>query len=303
MKVYILIAAGVLLLLLVVLRKRLAPYFRFLFTPMFLINFFCAIIVAGLAFWGLLAYLDNYTLHGENIAVPNFYGIHVNDLDSFSKEKNLRYMINDSVYSDELPKGTVVKQDPIAHTEETESFVKPNRTIYLMVVRSGVEYKTMPKVKDLSKDFAISSLMINGLTYAIKPVPGEYRDLVYGAYYKGKEIKEGEKIPKGSEILLHVGRGTGGDRTGVPNLICNTIEEARESLSGYSLFLDFHCDDCKTAMDSLNAKIYKQVPGAVSLGNSLVREGSELTVFASVVYECEKQVPVQDSTSMQPNTP
>jgi len=303
MKVYIFIAAGVLLLLILVFRKRLAPYFRFLFSTMFLINLAVASIVAVFAFLGLLAYLDNYTLHGENIAVPNFYGMHIDDLDDFVQENNLRYVINDSVYSDNIAKGTVVKQDPIAHTETTESFVKPDRTIYLMVIRSGVEYKTMPQVKDLSKDFAISSLKINGLNYRIKPVVGEYRDLVYGAYYKGKEISQGEKVPRGAEILLHVGKGTGGARIGVPNLKCNTIEEARTALSGYSLFLDFHCDDCKTSADSLNAIIYKQVPGAVSLQNSMVREGSDLTVFASVDYTCDKVPSKPDSTGVPPNDP
>ena len=269
---------------------------------MFILNLFAALIVAAVAFWGLLAYLDKYTLHGENIAVPNFHSLHIDDLDAFTEEHNLRYKISDSIYSENRPKGTVIKQDPIAHTVETESFVKPDRTIYLTVTRSGIDYKTMPKVNDLSKDFAISSLKISGLRYKLKPVVGEYRDLVYGAEFNGKAIKQGEKIPRNSEILLLVGKGVNGDPTGVPKLYCHTIDEARLALGGYSLFLDFQCADCLTATDSLNAKIYKQVPGAVSLGNSTIREGSDITVFASKDQSCDK-FSVPDTSKVMSNNP
>ena len=90
MKVYILIALGTILLCIVLFRKRLKPYFRFLFSKLFLLNLIAALTVAGFAFWGLLVYLDNYTLHDENIAVPNFHSLHIDDIDAFAKEHNLR---------------------------------------------------------------------------------------------------------------------------------------------------------------------------------------------------------------------
>ena len=301
MKVYILIALGTILLCIVLFRKRLKPYFRFLFSKLFLLNLIAALTVAGFAFWGLLVYLDNYTLHDENIAVPNFHSLHIDDIDAFAKEHNLRYKISDSIYSENQLRGTVVKQDPIAHTEETESFVKPDRTIYLTVIRSGIEYKTMPKVIDLSKDFAISSLKINGLRYRIKPVAGEYRDLVYGAEFNGNQIKQGVQVTRNSEILLLIGKGVNGDPTGVPKLYCHTIDEARLALNGYSLFLDFQCSDCLTAADSLNAKIFKQVPGAVSVENSSIREGSDITVFASIGGNCDKNAVPDTSKVMSTN--
>lgn len=297
---YVYIALGVVLVLLVLLRKKLAPYFRFLFTRIFILNFIAALIVAGVAFWGLLAYLDNYTLHGEKIAVPNFYGMHVTELDAFTSEKNLRYQINDSIYSDDLARGTVIKQDPSPHAEGVESFVKPDRTIYLTVVKSGIEYKTLPELKDKSKDLAVSLLKIAGLKPQIKPVPGQHANLVYGSFYNGKETKKGQKVPKGSKIVLNVGKGTDGVPTAVPNLRGKTIDEAKIALSSYSLFLAPVYEDCLTAADSINAKIYKQVPGPVTAENSTVRTGSDLIVYASVKERNTSAPP--DTTGRQIDT-
>jgi beta-lactam-binding protein with PASTA domain len=301
LKYIIIVGLILLVLLLVVLRKKIGPYLRFMFTGIFIINFVIGLIVAGIAFWGLLAYLDSYTLHGEEIAVPNFYGMNVDELGDFTSEKNLRYKIVDSIYSDESPRGTVISQLPSAHSDGVESYVKPDRTIYLTIVKTGIEYKTVPSIVDQSKDYAVSMLKINGLTASIKPVAGKHANLVYAASYNGKDISEGMRVPKGSSIQLNVGLGTAGQPTSVPSLRCSTIIEAKSKLSTYKLFLDYHCDDCLTAADTLNAKIYKQVPGPVGLANTTVREGADLTVFASVAKPCDgAPLPVNaDSTTLR----
>jgi len=84
-------------------------------------------------------------------------------------------------------------------------------------------------------------------------------------------------------------------------LYCHTIDEARLALNGYSLFLDFQCSDCLTAADSVNAKIFKQVPGAVSVGNSTIREGSDITVFASIGSDCDNNAASDTSKVMSTN--
>ncbi len=285
---YLLAALGVVAFLLIVFRKKIGPMWRFIWTKVFLINFFLALIVASLVFWGLLAYLDNFTLHGQKIAVPNYYGMHVEELGQFSEEKNLNYKIIDSVYSDESPRGTVIWQKPTAHSENIESFVKPDRTIYLKVVRSGIEYKTLPSLEG-SKDIAVAKLNILGLNYKPNPVPGPFPNFVYGAFYKGKPVKEGQKVPKGATIRLDIGIGDKGGVTSVPNVQCSTIQQAYQTLSTYTLFPQLHCDDCVTKEDSLNAIIYKQVPRPVSVENSTVSQGADLVMFASVNHSCEPQ--------------
>ncbi|MBL4706252.1 MAG: PASTA domain-containing protein [Flavobacteriales bacterium] len=301
MKYLIIILLVVIVLLLILFRKKLRVYFAFLFTGIFILNFFIAVIAGAGAFWGLLAYLDSYTLHGEEIAVPNFYGMHVEELGSFTSEKHLRYKIVDSVYSDNSPRGTVISQMPSANSDVIESKVKPNRTIYLTVVKSGIEYKTIPEIANQSKDYAVSMLNIYGLNPVIHPVAGQHANLVYGVYYNGKEVKIGQKVPKGSEIQINVGKGTEGTPTSVPSLRCLTIDKAKVALNSYSLFLDYHCDVCLTAADTINAKIYKQVPGPVGIENSTVRTGSDLTVFASVSKSCDGSTPVSDSLSPPQN--
>lgn len=282
MVTYLMIAFAVLIVVAFLFRKRLAPLFNFMKSRVFLINLALALLVAFGAFWGLLKWLESWTLHGDEIAAPNFVGVQVDDLDQFSGNNRVSYQIIDSVYSDKHTRGTVIRQSPTAHSDEVESMVKPDRTFYLTIVKKSVEMKTFPDLKNQSKKMAMNRLSILGFRPEPVPVPSEFEDLVLRALFNGKEITPGTKLPKGANIVLEVGKGRGGAPTAVPNLVGATIDQAKARLQGVSLFLDFQCDDCKTAQDTLVAKIHRQVPGPVSVENSSVREGGEIVVFASV---------------------
>ena len=83
---------AVIILLAIIFRNYLKSFFKFLISPLFLINFVLAIGSAILIFYLIMNYLHNYTQHDEKIKVPNFIGIHVDDVDEFMKGKDLRYV-------------------------------------------------------------------------------------------------------------------------------------------------------------------------------------------------------------------
>ena len=62
-------------------RKNIGAFFRFLISPLFLINFVLAITVAFLINYCSIKSLDDYTNHGVKVEVPYLIGTNVAELD------------------------------------------------------------------------------------------------------------------------------------------------------------------------------------------------------------------------------
>ncbi|MCK6650049.1 MAG: PASTA domain-containing protein, partial [Bacteroidia bacterium] len=90
-------------------------------------------------------WLNSTTKHGESIKVPDFNGVKLGDLDQFVADKKVRYLVIDSIYDLQSPKGVVVRQEPEANAE-----VKENRMIYLYVTSILPPSIEMPKLIDRS---------------------------------------------------------------------------------------------------------------------------------------------------------
>ena len=56
-------------------------FFRFLVSKVFLINLLIALLLISGGLFATLSYLDSYTLHGQEIEVPELVGIHVTETD------------------------------------------------------------------------------------------------------------------------------------------------------------------------------------------------------------------------------
>jgi len=143
----------VVVIVIVLFRKSLKPFFRFLVSKLFIVNFIVALLVLFLAPYLTLNYLDSYTNHGQKLAVPNFVGTSVKDVNQLAIDNQVQVVINDSVFSDDFPRGTVIRQDPLPNSETYPSYVKPERKIYVTIVKQAGEYKEIP---DLTGDFRVS---------------------------------------------------------------------------------------------------------------------------------------------------
>jgi len=153
-------------------------------------------------FWIGFKFLDVYTRHGSSYVVPDFSGMVPEDIFNNDDFNIFRIEVFDSIYDNSRPGGIVVDQDPPAGTE-----VKRKRTVHLTVVSKMQEMVSLPDLGNTARS-ARSQLEAYGLQLGkIIEVPGEYLGLLMGAYYMGKSVDEGDKIPKGSKVDIEVSVG------------------------------------------------------------------------------------------------
>ena len=159
-------------------------------------------ITLSVTLWALFKLLGVYTHHGEIAEVPDFKGKLISELDNFITDKQVGYIIIDSIYDPKENPGMVVKQDP-----EAKSVVKHNRIIYLYVTSTQAPQMEMPKLVDRSKRQALFMIESYGLVVGkIAEVRGDCKGCVLKQFFEGKEIAPGEVIKKGSKIDLQIGK-------------------------------------------------------------------------------------------------
>lgn len=226
-----------------------------------------ALLLAG---W---AWLRWYTRHNVTARVPDLQGQSVAEAEAMLAKRDLLALVIDSVHTDELPKGSVVDQDPDAGKE-----VKPGRTVYLTLNSSQPKMIDMPDVTMISKRQAMSVLEILGLKVRevqYTPDPKAV-DLVLKQLHKGRPIEPGTRIRRGDAITLVVGSpmGVEGGQAMVPDLKGLTYAETGTvlSMAGVKLGIVVVCEGCNTRADSAFARVRRQSPAAS--GNSMTMGGT-----------------------------
>ncbi len=254
-------------------------FFRFFISKQFLFNLLAIIVVWAVVVIAEGYYLKNTTSFGERIAVPSFYKIHMDDLEEFTEGKGIKFTIQDSVFLEDWPKGTVCWQYP-KPTDSSGMYVKNGREILLSVVPVNPKMIKVPNVVDMSKRMAESSLEAIGIRTKVSYQPAvEGKGFVMKQLYDGQPIAAGTAIPKGSRIELVVAQGQSGETSSLPNLIGLTISEARERLSNLTVSLYPDCATCANEEELANAVISDQNPRGGEGVN--VAAGSTITVWAA----------------------
>jgi len=224
-------------------------------------------------------YLDTYTHHGEQIAVPNFEKKNVNSVGTQIEALGLNYEVLDSVYDPDLPSGTIISQNP-APTAKSLLYVKEGRVIKFRVSKK-TDNCTMPKLVDLQESFAKQILESRGLKYVVQYTANAEADgAVLDQRFKGRHIKENTRIRKGSTITLVVGKMSMAESVQVPDVYGLTIFEAKERLAELGNFMfNVQCPECKTYEDSTVARVTSQSPEYTE--GAMISTGSTFTVNAS----------------------
>lgn len=239
----------------------------FIKSKAFFKNLAIFIVLFSLICWIILRWLASYTKHNETVAVPDFTGIKLAQLDEFVADKHVRYQIIDSLYSPKAAKGIVVKQEP-----EPKEQVKDNRTIYLYVTSLMPPSILMPKLIDRSLRQATAMITNNGLRLGkLTYTADECSNCILDQLVKGKHVTPGTFIPKGTVVDLVIGRGMGPQEIEVPCLLGLSRAEAASKLGENGLSLgEVSYDNEK---DSLISKVFDQTPaceqGTVSSGTKV----------------------------------
>ncbi|MEQ9306424.1 MAG: PASTA domain-containing protein [Marinoscillum sp.] len=178
------------------------------------------------------AYLPNSTNHGETITVPDVRGVSLDELPQFLEARNLRYEVTqDSGFSATQPPLTVLKQFPMPKAK-----VKENRKIYVSLNAESAPLVRMPKlvggsVKNAQLVLKTYDLLLGEIRYT----PDLALNYVLEQRLDGRQVLEGERIPKGSLIDLVAGDGLGNQSLNSPNLISLDEESAQFAIVGSGL--------------------------------------------------------------------
>jgi eukaryotic-like serine/threonine-protein kinase len=229
-------------------------FIQFITTKRFVKHFALSLLITLAISWVILAFLKQYTKHGDSVSVPSFVGLSLSDLNKLESAKDFYLAVVDSVFDYTKKGGTIVSQDPLP-----KSKVKPGRTIYLSVIAFLPEQVKMPALIDLSLRQAKALLQTYGLKLGfVKLIPDPAKNAVLQVTCRGRGIQPGVSIPKGSLIDLFVGSGIGGNEVTIPFLIGKTRTEAITDIR--HLGLDLGIESYESEADSLNARVYMQIP-------------------------------------------
>ena len=178
-------------------------FLRFLFSKKFLKHLLLATGVFLVILWITMELLSWYTHHDNILIVPDFRNQDLKQVTASKDFSNYRFMVIDSLFDPDKPKGSILTQDPFPGAK-----VKKDRTIYLTVTSFVPEKTTMPDLKDLTLRQAQTMLESAGLKLGnLQYIKSFDEDAVQNQFYKGRVIKQGTQLDKGSVINLTVGMG------------------------------------------------------------------------------------------------
>ena len=243
------------------------------------INILLAIVVVVIILVSLIAYLKSYTQHGVEVEVSNVRVLAKEDAEAVLDQQGLRLVVIDSTYSEKVPFGTIVEQDPMP-----DSHAKLGRAVYVTVNASGKRQIPMPNLQDMSYRQAETTL--RGLGLLVDTIydyePSAFRDLILDVKAHGQSVQPGEKIAVGTKVRLVVGFGRGTEEVEVPSVIGMSPVDARRVLLSHRLTVGAVTCDEAVEEDGTPLFVYQQIPAA---GEKLI-EGE--TVALKLTMDPEK---------------
>jgi|TARA_B110000902_G_scaffold248969_1_gene306657 beta-lactam-binding protein with PASTA domain len=258
---------------------------KFIFSKFFWINLLLAFAALYGVFYYTMDNLDKYTNHNIKIEVPNLLGIQINDLNDTLEELELRYEIRDSIYSENHPMGMIIQQDPKPHSDNFPNYIKPNRNLYLTIVKRQEIYKTIPDLMSnvYSKNIGKSKLEMLGFKVDLEIRNHKDRDKVLEIRFDDQIVKAGRKLLKGSTLKLIYGSGDKGKPIELPDFRGMNIYLATNKANEIGLELEINYNDSVFDFkDSNRAVIYSQYPDAEINNKSFISIGSLVILDANL---------------------
>ena len=181
----------------------MSAFIKKIFSPLVMLNCLGMILVVVLFFFGALAFIDFYTLHGEEVEVPKITGVSEQIAYSKLKALGLKAEVRDTGYVHKAAPFEVLEQSIKPGTK-----IKPGRTIYLTINSNGSKRIDLPDLADnCSRREAEDKLKTLGFKLgATEFIIGD-PDWVYEVKVNGKTVKAGTRISVDLPITLVVGKG------------------------------------------------------------------------------------------------
>lgn len=192
------------------------------------------------------------------MSVPDMKGMLLEEAVTSLEDRELHFLVIDSLYDRKAKPGTVVDQSPSA-----ESQVKEGRQVFLTIYRYS---PPMEKLGIKAGDYAAVAMIklknkgieFDTLYEANNIFPGS----IIRVTQQGRTIKPESLVASGSKVTLVIGR-VADSKVIVPDLVGLTCEEAQSMLDSMNLACNCLFEPgiiSPTAQDSVTYRVCRQNP-------------------------------------------
>ena len=253
-----------------------------------------ALLTACLVIWGVYAMawpmvrsiFEGSATEQKTISVPSVTGMEKLEAKLKVEKLNLKFDADKQAYSDDVDKGKIISQDPLAG----EKLAKDGTV--KVVISKGAKKDEMPDVVNMDRSEAISELEDLGLTVHVSyDEDDNYPDdtVIKQTPEAGSNIKSGDKA------VLYVNQIAEATKsTTVPNVIGQTVTEAESALADSSLVLGTKTKQYSDTVDEGN--IIRQT---ITAGTKISKQ-SKVGVVVSLGPEPQASVKPSASPAASP---
>lgn len=237
-------------------------------------NLIRAALLVGVLIVGAIVFLNVITKHNQELTVPDFSNLTVEEAEALAAQSNMRVEVTDSVFVKRMKKGAVYRQNPRAGSK-----VKDGRRIILTINALNAKKVTMPNLIGYSMRQAMAELQSRGLVLGkLIYVEDMATNNVLRQLRGNREIEPGVLIESESVIDLVVGLNSIDNETYVPDVVglkhISAVDAVHSnSLNIRTLRFDSTVEDYD---DSLNAVVYKQAPEP---SENPLKMGEDMTLY------------------------
>ncbi|MGY5351476.1 PASTA domain-containing protein [Wenyingzhuangia sp. IMCC45533] len=176
---------------------------HFLKSKYFLLSLLTALIISVLLVFGVMKFLQSYTHQDQKIEVPNLTALTLEEVKIVLEDLKLDCeVLETGSYNPEIPKETVLEQQP-----EAGQIVKEKRKIYLTINPNGYANAPIPSFYGSTKKEIVQLIINSGFNIGGYEEVDDIGTVVRGLKFKGKDLKEGDMLPKMSVIDIVIGNG------------------------------------------------------------------------------------------------
>ncbi len=217
---------------------------------------FCALVVFAAV--SALA-LNIFTRHNQRKAVPDFIGVHIDDVREAVRREGFRLEVIDSLYAPIYGGGAVIEQLPLAGTE-----VKKGRRIFVTITSHQQKMVKVPYVTGFSLRQAknmieMAGLEIRELRYVSNIATGNVLAEIVGrdTVRRGSDLE----LEVGSGVTLIVGEAPGAPWQTIPKVVGLSLGEAKSRLweRGFNVGA-IGRDEGINLINQKDAAVYRQSP-------------------------------------------
>lgn len=233
--------------------------------------------------------LKAITRHNQEIAVPDFTNMTVDEAQVVAAQHEVKLDVTDSVYVKRMRRGAIYRQNP-----KPGSFVKSGRRVILTINAVNAKQVAMPELVGYSTRQARSELLSKGLRLEkLVYVQDIATNNVLKQIYRGREVEPGTMLESDAPITLVVGLSELDKDTHMPYIMGLKNLTAVDALHSASLNIGkMHFDETvKDYSDSLSAVVYRQVPEYTPLA---VQMGEEIALYLTMDVKKVPEKPLFD---------